>query len=62
MSSEGILIECEDKAQADAMLSIERLANLSVKALVHRSLSSCLGAISDPALEDLREDDILEGL
>lgn len=62
MSSGGILIECENKAQADAVFAMQRLANLTIKVSAHRSLNSCQGVISDPDLADLTEDEILEGL
>lgn len=35
MSSGGILIECKTKAQSDALLAMQRLANLDVKVSVH---------------------------
>lgn len=41
---------------------MQRLANLSVKISIHRSLNSCQGIIKDPDLAELTEDDIVEGL
>lgn len=63
VSSGGILTECENKfAQADALLIMQRLANLSVKISIRRSLNSCQGLIKDLDLAELTEDDIFYGL
>lgn len=43
-------------------MSVQRLANLSVKVSVHGSLNSSEGVISDPDLADITDDEILEGL
>lgn len=62
LRSGDLLVECQKKTHATALLKLKKIGDYPVDASPHKSLNSCKGVVRNDALAEMEEGEILSNL